>query len=79
MKNSELISKKLDEALTYLNEQETKLKPFLDILQEKLIEGIPKSELSVEQAFNMYLAIQKQYTDSILLMTKIKEIMDFKD
>lgn len=69
---------KLDEALKYLTNQEEKLKPFIEILENMLLEKITKEEVSLEQAFEMFLQMQKQYTDSIILITKIKEIMRYR-
>ena len=79
MKNTDVIAKKLQDALSYLYNQESNLKPFINYLQDILLNAIDKENISVKDAFEMYLAIQKQYTDSVMLITKIKEIIDFKD
>ena len=79
MKNIDLISKKLDEALSYLYNQEQRLKPFITRLEQILNEGIDNEVISVKDAFEMFYQIQQQYTNNILLITKIQEIIDFKD
>lgn len=79
MRRSDIINNKLDEALAYLVEQETKLKPCLEKLGDLLLEKIHKDEVTVHEVFDMYTQIQQQYTDSILLITKIKEVLDYNE
>ena len=78
MKNTDLISKKLEEALVFLYEQEDKLKPILDTFNDIISKRIKEEDISFKDAFDMMLQTQEQYTNSILLITKIKEIIDFK-
>lgn len=78
MKRNDLISKKLDEALEYLYKQEEEIKPFLSILNDILLKKIKEEDLTIDKAFEMYHKITEQYTNSILLITKIKEIIEFK-
>ena len=79
MKNNQVLIEKLENALDYLYKQENDLKPYLEVLNKILLAKINNSDLTVEQAFEMYCKIQEQYTNSILLITKIKEIIEFKD
>ena len=78
MKNNEVLSIKLEQALQYLYSQEEKLKPFLDYLTLFISKNIRQEDLSVKDAFEMFLKTQEHYTNSILLIAKIKEIIDFK-
>ena len=78
MKNDELLSQKLSNALLYLYNQEEKLKPYLDYLQQIMLKEIKQENLSAKDAFDMFIKIQEQYTNNILLITKIKEVIDFK-
>lgn len=78
MKRTDVISKKLDEALDYLYRQEQEIKPFLDILSKIMNKKIKEEEITIDKAFEMYHKIHEQYTNSILLITKIKEIIEFK-
>ena len=78
MRNSDVISGKLEEALTFLYEQDAKLKSTLDFLTGVMKDKLKSEELSAKDAFDMLVAIQEQYTNNILLITKIKEIIDFK-
>ena len=78
MKNTDVISTKLQDALDFLYQQDAKLKPVLDLLTNILQERLSKDELSTKDAFDMLISIQEQYTNNILLITKVKEIIDFK-
>lgn len=79
MKNNKIIIEKLENALDYLYKQENDLKPYLEVLNKILLNKINNADLTVEQAFEMYCKIQEQYTNSILLITKVKEIIEFRD
>lgn len=79
MRNDSLISKHLNDALQYLYEQGEKIKPCLEILEKDIYLYLTNNELSIDTAFSMYLKLLEQYTNSIMLVTKIKEIIDFKE
>lgn len=79
MKNNDLLCKKIDQSLQYLYETDQKLKPVLDYLTTVIQTGIKDESLSIKDAFQMWLAIQEQYTNSILLQTKLKEILEYKE
>ena len=78
MKNTDLICKKLDESLAYLYEQEEKLKPVLDLFLDIVINKAKQDDISFKDALQMLIQTQEQYTNTILLITKIREIIDFK-
>ena len=79
MKNIELLNEKLDNALEYLYQQEQSLKPFLEKLEKILNTNMKEELITPQEAFEMYCSIQKQYTDSILLISKIQEIINYKE
>lgn len=74
-----MLIKKLDDALDYLYTQEQTLSPIIKHLEKIMNDKIKECELSAKDAFDMYFKIQEQYTNSILLITKIQEIINFKD
>ena len=76
MRNTDLI---LDNALNYLYQNEEKLKPYLDKLNEIMTNGLNNGDISVKDAFVMYTSILEQYTNSVMLITKIQEIIDYKE
>ena len=79
MKNTDLISQRLEKALEYLYAQDVKLRPLLEYLESVMLNNMNKEDLTIKEAFDMYIKIQEQYTNSITLISKIKEIIDFKD
>ena len=79
MKNTDLLFQKIEDSLTYLYSLDEKLKPLLDYLTDRMVKGLQDEEISVKEAFEMWLSIQEQYTNSILLQTKLKEILDYRE
>ena len=41
--------------------------------------GLNNGDISVKDAFVMYTSILEQYTNSVMLITKIQEIIDYKE
>ena len=62
----------------YLNDTGV-LKPFLEKLEKILNTNMKEELITPQEAFEMYCSIQKQYTDSILLISKIQEIINYKE
>lgn len=79
MKNNDILSKKIDESMNYLYSLDQKLKPMLDYLSDIMLKGMQSEQITVKDAFNMWLSLQEQYTNSILLQTKLKEIIDYNE
>lgn len=74
-KNNELIIKKIDEGIKYITEQDRKLQPVIDYLTELCISK--KEELSVDEAFNYLIQFMNTKTESLLLLSKMREILAF--
>lgn len=79
MKNAEILTSKVQEGMKFLQEQEERIKPLIDYLQNVLQQKIKEQEISTRDAFDMFIRIQELYTNNILLLTKIKEILEFKE
>ena len=79
MRNNDILIKKLDDALDYLYNQEQTLSPIISYLEKIIKDKIKECDLSAKDALDIYFKIQEQYTNSILLITKIQEIINFKD
>ena len=76
MKNVKLLNQKLDEAIEFLQKQDAKLKPALEYYADLILN---KVELEPEKALEYYCRLQEQYTNSIVLLCKIKEIVNYKE
>ena len=77
MRNTDLISKKLEEALCYLYNNEQKLKPLIEYLQAVMIDNIKKENISYIKINNITLfkldssrTIVKEYLDLELYSIK---------
>lgn len=76
MKNYELLTQKIDEGIQYIVDQNKKLDPLLTYLTEQMINK--KEELTVKEIFEYHLRLQELKVNSLLLLTKMKEILDYK-
>ena len=74
--NRHLISK-LEEGITYIQKQDEKLQPVLDYLTENCIRNM--EELPPDKSFEYLIKFMDLKTESLLLLTKMKEIINYKD
>lgn len=77
MKNNQLLINKINEALNYIQEQDEKLNPVLEYLSNCMLEN--KELLSPKECFDYYLQLREQKVNSILLLSKLKEVLDYDD
>lgn len=68
----------LDKAINFLAEQEKELKPLITFLQNLLLNKMTE-DLTLEETVKIYVTLTEQYTNSVLLLTKVKEIMDARE
>lgn len=76
MKNYELLTQKIDEGIQYIMDQNKKLDPLLTYLTEQMIDK--KEELTAKEIFEYHLRLQELKVNSLLLLTKMKEILEYK-
>lgn len=76
MKNYELLTQKIDEGIQYIVDQNKKLDPLLTYLTEQMIDK--KEELTAKEIFEYHLRLQELKVNSLLLLTKMKEILEYK-
>lgn len=76
MKNYELLTQKIDEGIQYIVDQNKKLDPLLTYLTEQMI--AKKEELTAKEIFEYHLRLQELKVNSLLLLTKMKEILEYK-
>ena len=76
MKNYELLTQKIDEGIQYIVDQNKKLDPLLTYLTEQMINK--KEELTAKEIFEYHLRLQELKVNSLLLLTKMKEILEYK-
>lgn len=79
MKNSDLLSEKIEDAIKFLTEQDEKLKPLYEMLTEALLQSSDLKSLPFNTKLEAFCRIQEQYTNCTLLLTKMKEIIDYNE
>lgn len=75
MKNYNLLIKKIEEGMIYIEEQDKKLEPVIDYLCDLIIEK--KEELDANKAFEYFLALKQQKVNSLLLLSKMQEVLNY--
>jgi hypothetical protein len=75
MKNIDLLIQKIDEGIKYIQDQNTKLDPVLSYLTEQMIER--KEELTAREIFDYYIRLEELKVNSLLVETKMKEILEY--
>lgn len=70
----------LMKAVEFLSQQEKELRPLIIQLQNFLLnktnEELSSGDISLEDAFSMYVTLTEQYTNSVLLLTKVEEVVN---
>lgn len=79
MKNYTVLKERLDEGIKFLEQQQTKLMPLIDMLTEMALDKIKKETLSFTEVMAIYSQLMEQQTNSIMLLTKIKEIIEYTE
>lgn len=77
MKNNTLLVQKIDEGIKYIQEQSKKLDPVLSYFSNRIL--LEKDNLSTKEVFEYYLKLQELKVNSLLLLTKMKEIQDYEE
>ena len=77
MKNIDLLIEKIDEGIKYIQDQNTKIDPVLSYLTEQLIER--KEELTAREIFEYYIRLEELKVNSLLIETKMKEVLEYVD
>jgi len=75
MKNYDLMKQKIEEGISYIQEQDKKLAPVLEYFSDQVLQR--KDELTTEQIFEYYCKLQELKVNSLILLAKMKEILDY--
>jgi len=77
MKNNDILIDKINKGIKYLTSLDSKLTPVIDYLTEKCIEQ--KEQLPPDKAFEYLIQFLNVKTESLVLYTKMKEILEYQD
>ena len=75
MKNIDLLIDKIDEGIKYIQDQNKKLDPVLTYLTEQMLER--KEELTAREIFEYYIRLEELKINSLLVETKMKEVLEY--
>lgn len=75
MHNEDELIKKIDEGIRFLVRQDKKLTPVINFLTRSCVKDMEK--LSPDKKFEYLLQITNLKVESLLLLTKMKEILEF--
>jgi hypothetical protein len=75
MKNTDLLIQRINEGLSYIENQNKQLEPVLEYLTQQMIER--KEELSAKEIFEYHVKLQELKVNSLLVLTKMKEILHY--
>ena len=75
MKNIDLLIQRIEEGIKYIQDQNTKLDPVLSYLTEQMIER--KEELTAREIFEYYIRLEELKVNSLLIETKMKEVLEY--
>lgn len=76
IKNYEILLEKIDAGIQYIEDQNKKLEPVLDYLTDQML--LKKEELTAKEIFEYHLKLQELKVNSLLLLTKMREILVYK-
>ena len=77
MKNNFTLVRKIEEGIRFIEEQDRKLQPVIDYLTSSIIDH--PEDIPPEMKFKYLIEFMQLKTDSLLLLTKMKEILDYEE
>lgn len=77
MKNIDKLVENIEEGLSYIKSQQEKTRPLIDALSTLLVNNIEEADLSYRELLSFYLNLMEQETNSILLITKMQEVLTY--
>ena len=77
MKNIDKLVENIEEGLNYIKSQQEKTRPLIDALSNLLVDKIDEADLSYRELLSFYLNLMEQETNSILVITKMQEVLTY--
>ena len=77
MKNIDKLVENIEEGLKYIKSQQEKTRPLIDALSNLLVDKIDEADLSYRELLSFYLNLMEQETNSILVITKMQEVLTY--
>ena len=77
MKNYEVLQQNIADALSYIQTQQQILQPLITYLSKYLVDNMENSGLSYKECLEIYSKLMEQETNSILVISKMQEILTY--
>lgn len=79
MKNIDKLVDNIEEGLEYIKSQQEKTRPLIDAMTIMLCNKVGEIEdsMSFKELLSFYLTLMEQETNSILLITKMQEVLTY--
>ena len=77
MKNYDILKQNIEEGLDYIKAQQQVMQPVINHLSKYLADNIHESGLSYKECFDVYLKLMEQETNSILVISKMQEVLTY--
>lgn len=79
MKNIDILKQNIEDGLNFIEKQQNEVRPIITYLTKIMKENIDDGSLTAKEAFNMYIKLMELDTNSVLIISKMKEILTYSD
>lgn len=77
MKNIDILKQNIEDGLMFIEKQQNEIRPLITYLTKIMKENIEDGSLTAKEAFQMYVKLMELDTNSILVISKMKEILNY--
>lgn len=79
MKNIDILKQNIEDGLMFIEKQQNEIRPLITYLTGIMKENINDGSLTAKDAFEMYIKLMELDTNSVLIISKMKEILTYSD
>ena len=79
MKNIDILKQNIEDGLNFIEKQQKEVRPIITYLTKIMKDNIEDGSLTAKEAFNMYIKLMELDTNSVLIISKMKEILTYSD
>jgi len=79
MKNVDILKQNIEDGLNFIQKQQNEIRPIITYLTKIMKENIDDNSLTAKEAFDMYIKLMELDTNSVLIISKMKEILTYSD
>ena len=72
-----ILKQNIEDGLMFIEKQQNEIRPLITYLTKIMKENIDDGSLTAKEAFQMYVKLMELDTNSILVISKMKEILNY--